>query len=524
MVEALSTLITQALALTYSLSRLTTKRMIAMKFNLNKISLVAALLVVLNGCETFVNQVDEFDPTRPIDASLSQVVNASQVAYIGFMEGDLCRTVNIFTNQFTGEDRQYQSLENYTTTSGDYDSQWDNIYAGILKSLRIVQDKARDESNLKVLAMAQIMEAHTIGMAASLWGDVPYSQIVKVDEFTNPLFDAQEDVYLAAIGLLDEAIANIGNSAAGSSYVGSIFNGGNAEWLARANTIKAKFYLHLGQYTNARTAALAGIASPAADLIATHGPSQGSNLNIFNDFLDWNRTGYMAASSAHAAFMLDPNSAAAFNRNNIKTNEEARFNYIYLDNFDIYNTGYECNFLGVTYYDYPEGYFGAEAPWHIVTYKENQLILAEAELRVNGFASALAELNELRAVLNTGAYINPDYLGDYSAIYLPYDAADFNAGGIENADAIAVEDALYREIIEEKYVSLLGHMEVFNDARRNGFGSFAGEQNWEVLGISLKGGNTSFPQRLLIAQSEINTNTSAPSPIPALFAKPEFPK
>jgi hypothetical protein len=90
-----------------------------MKRNFLNITVGIIALVGLNACESFVNQVSEFDPTKPVDASLAQVVNSSQVAYIGFMEGDVCRTANIFTAQFSGEDRQYQSLENYITTAGD---------------------------------------------------------------------------------------------------------------------------------------------------------------------------------------------------------------------------------------------------------------------------------------------------------------------------------------------------------------------------------------------------------------------
>jgi starch-binding outer membrane protein, SusD/RagB family len=482
----------------------------------------------LNACENFVNGVDELDPNLPRDASLGQVMNSAEVAYIGFMEGDVARIAGIFTGQFTGVDRQYVSLNEYITTSGDYDSQWDNIYASVIKGLRIAQAKATQVNNKKALALAQILEAHTIGMTASLWGDVPYSQIVQLQNFPNPAFDPQGDIYADVIELLNTAISNINSAAATSAFEGDIFGGNDAVWIARANTLKAKFHLHIGEYANALIAAGAGIANPENDLVATHGLSYGSNMNVYASFLDWDRPGYLSASGAFAPLMLDPGSTAAFNRNNSKTDETARFNYIYLDNFGIYNTGYELNFMDDDYYGYPDGYFGADAPWYIVTYKENQLILAEAELRENGFVNALNELNELRDVLDKGAYINPAYTDadnlDFALNYDLYDAADFAPSGIENADGITPEDALYREIIEEKYVSLLGQLEVFNDMRRNGFGSFSAMQNWQVLGIPVKGTNTRIPQRFLIAQSEINSNTSTPPTIPALFDRPTFPK
>lgn len=489
-----------------------------MKKYLGKISISLSLVALLASCENFVDGVSEFDPNQASNASLGQVTNAAEVAYIGFMEGDLNRIVGIFADQFAGVDRQYASLDEYTTTSGDYDSQWDNVYAGVIKSLRIVQSKADIAGNKKSKALAQILEAHTIGMMASLFGDVPYSQIVNLAQFPNPAFDDQADVYDDAIALLDAAIVNIQTASSSSKYEGDIFGGSNADWIARAYTIKAKLLLHKGDYAGAITAAEQGISSPSQDLVASHGLTYNTDLNLFASFLDWDRPGYMVAGT----FAVDVLS----NRGNTKTDEDARLNYYFLDDFAIYNDGWECNFLDEDYYGEPDGYFAADASWAIVTYKENQLILAEAELRENGFAGALDALNDLRDALDGGAYINADYIDvlGYTASYDAYDAADFADGGIENPDGLTPEDALYKEIIEEKYVSLLGHLEVFNDIRRNGYGSFANLQNWEVLGIPVKGANTEIPQRLLIAQSEINSNTSVPADLPGLFDRPALPQ
>jgi hypothetical protein len=493
-------------------------------------SIVAgSVLFGLNACESFVNGVSEFDPNQPIDASLGQVVNAAEVAYMGFWEGDVARIAGIFTDQFTGADRQYVSLNEYVTTSGDYDSQWDNIYASVLKPLRIAQDKARAVNDKKTLALTQILEAHTIGMAAALWGDIPYSQTVQLTSFPNPAFDAQADVYTAVIALLNDAINNINTAPASSDFVADIFGGSEAVWIQRANTLKAKFLLHQGQYAAAIVAATAGIADPAYDLVSPHGTSYGNDMNVYASFLDWDRPGYLSADGAFGPRLIDPNSGASFNRKNAKTDETARFNYIYLDDFGIYTPGYELNFLDGDYYGEPDGYFGADAPWYIITFKENQLILAEAELRANGgnalgMTNALAALNSVRQALEGGAYINPDFTDTYTHLYAPYLLTDFATLGMENPDGIAQADALYREIIEEKYVSLLGQLEVFNDMRRNGFGSFASVQNWEMLKIPVKGSNTKIPQRFLIAQTEINSNTSTPPTIPALFDRPALPK
>jgi hypothetical protein len=54
--------------------------------------------------------------------------------------------------------------------------------------------------------------------------------------------------------------------------------------------------------------------------------------------------------------------------------------------------------------------------------------------------------------------------------------------------------------------------------RRRGYGSFASQQNWQVIGITPNSGSE-IPQRFLLPQDEINSNTNTPSPIPGLFER-----
>jgi hypothetical protein len=474
------------------------------------------ILLISTSCENFVKGVDEFDPNLPRDASLGQVINTAEIGIIAFSEGDLARIAGIFTDQFTGVDRQYVSLNNYTTTSGDYDSQWDNIYADALKSLRLARGKAEELNNLRARALTQILEAYLMGTTASLFGDIPYTQAVNLEEFPNPAYDTQASVYAAVLALLDDAITNIETAPAGTAYDGDFFGGTDADWIARANTLKAKFYLHLGDYPNALAAAEAGVTDPAGDLVAPHGTIYNSDFNIYYSFLVYDRPGYMSAAEGLAPQLLDPD--AALTRNNAKTNEGARYSYSFITD-ENYAIGYEPNFYSeFDGWGAPDGYFGTNTSFPIITYRENQLILAEASLRVTGFDAGLAALNDYRGYLSSGAYINPGYI-DANLQYDPYDVLDFApAVGIENTDGLAPADALYREIIEEKYVSMLGTLEVFNDMRRRGFGAFAAQQNWQVIGITPNTG-TEIPQRFLIPQTEINANTSTPAAQPGLFEK-----
>ena len=119
------------------------------------------------------------------------------------------------------------------------------------------------------------------------------------------------------------------------------------------------------------------------------------------------------------------------------------------------------------------------------------LIIAEIEANKSVGAGVTA-LNAVRAELAT-LYTT----GTYTA----FDAADFASGAIEDNGGANDQANLLYEIAEEKYTSLVGQMEVFNDFRRLK----------NPLGIAPKIGSD-FPQRYLTPQAELDGNLNAPSP------------
>ena len=183
------------------------------------------------------------------------------------------------------------------------------------------------------------------------------------------------------------------------------------------------------------------------------------NQNSYFSFLASTRTGDINAVGAYNVGLLNP--ASTRNRNNAKTIETARFKFYYLENGVNTPGKIEPNTTGTT------GFFAQTASFPLITYQENILTLAESAIRSGkGFATALGHLNAYRAWLNTGGNINPTYLTAGSYKYEPYVAADFAAGGIENADGITADNALLREILQERYVSFYGQHIGWNDERR----------------------------------------------------------
>lgn len=437
----------------------------------------------LSSCSDFVDGFED-DPNNSSDAPIEAILNGAFVGLIVGHEGEDARLACMWSRQFTGCDRQYSAFEVYNVNAENFE--FDKYYLAI-ENAQIVIEKAALTNNLLASGIAKIIEAHSIGMVASLWGDVPYSEANKFPDIEDPVFDGQESIYAAVQNKLDDAISDLaGNPSNGAIEGIDFYFGGDAvAWTAVANTLKARFYMHTKQYSEALNAAKKGVASTGGDWLAPHATgAYNQDLNFYNSFGISDREGYMCAKDAILPTWLDPTNSAY--RGNAKTDETARYNNIYIHNGEIYDLNYTGTLWGPT------------SPFPLVSAIENFLIIAETELNVNSdMGAALDALNEARAIL---AATYPE--GKYEA----YELADFEEAGIAGRAGESAMDALKHEIIEEKYASLVGQIEVYNDLRRTN----------NYLQIPATTGNA-IPARFLVPQDEIDANVNAPSPIPDLF-------
>ena len=440
-----------------------------MKYNRIAPALLLAMLSIFATSCDFTKGFDE-DPNNAGDAPTSTIYNSALVGSIVPISGENARLAAMWSRHFTGEDRQYSAYNIYTVAAPDFS--WDYHYTTWNSQINIVQERATESGNNFYVGNMLTMKALSFGTMTALWGDSPFSEANKFPEIEDPKFDSQTEVYAGVQSLLDEAIAayatNVGGPSGGNDF---FFGGDKAKWSAASSSLKARYFLHTKNYAAARSAAQNGIASPDGDMLIPHEGLYNQNMNLYHSFLVLDRDTYMGASDSYLASILDP--ASSNYRGGAKTNEAERFAYIF-------------NKEGEDYFINTEGVFGATTSFPIITYVETQLILAEAAFELGDRAAALAALNNVRA------YNEDRYGGTYTA----YTESDLQ--GVE----------LKKEILEEKYVSLVGQIEVFNDIRRTN----------NILGIPPTQG-TQIPQRFLYPQSEVSSNQNTPSPIPALFDK-----
>ena len=450
---------------------------------------------LLTSCNKLVEGINT-DPNNPVDADPNTMLTSVMVGNMNIQEGDLARFAGMWSGYFRGFTQQYQSYHQYSVIARNFDDSWRIIYSGVYKNIKLLKAKALEVNNKRMVGVVQVIEANLLGTTTALWGDVPYTEAAD-DKYANPKFDGQAAVYASIQTLLDSAIVNLNSTAFVSFAAQDIHFAGNmSRWIQTANTLKARYFMHTREYQKALTAAQAGISTQANNFMAPHNETNRGAFNLYFQFLSLDRPNWIDATGMYGVNLLNPTRTG--NRSNAKTVERARWSYFY-------NSASNLNFT-------INGFFGSSSFFPLATFAENLLILAEADARLNGFAAGLTRLNAYRAYMNTGAYINVTYLTTGNFRYDPYVAADFLAGGIENAalPTIAQDRALLREILEERYITFIGQIEGFNDLRRT----------FKETDINVKvplNFGTSFPQRFIYPQVEIDINKSIPSVLPTLF-------
>ena len=463
-------------------------------------SILIVGILTASSCESIVEDIN----ANPNDILTTDVedrlfLTGSLLANVQLQLGHLNRIGQMYSGQLIGFSSLYSNIYGFNLSTAEANSEWNALYVGVMTNMRKV---AANASSPLLVGIAQIVEAHAAGTAASIWGDIPYTEAAN-PEISDPVFDGQLSVYSAAINLLDQGISTLQGASSSSLSEDIYFNGDKDKWIAAAYTLKARFSLHQKDYAAAASAAANGIRSADGDMrfYPKASANTSGDKNLFFTILEGSRAGDIGNSNAgvdsYLVQMLD--SSTDLSRNNAKTDETARLGYYRID-----SSGGSVN----------DGVIAGTEPQNMVTYFENELILAEAKARAGSVSDGLPHLNNVRAWLNSGGHLNDAHIGN-TYKYEAYAAADFEAGGMENSDNVSAKTAFLREVIEERYVSGFGTHMAYNDARR----LRKSDSDYAVPFVLVNGPNPPYPERMPYATNELNSNENAPAEDPGIFTK-----
>ena len=448
-----------------------------------------SLALAAAGCGNFLTG-DKLtnDPNNPSQATALQLFLGVQSNMFSAQENTVAMTVCMWMQQCMGVGGRFvDQYAHYTVNEFSWDGNWFQVYTGGgLVDLRKIEATERTAGDSVFLGIAKIWEAFDMGVAADLWGDVPYTEAAGSNP--TPALDSQASVYAAVQTLLSEAITEL-SSAKGPGPLGADLVYGcdttlarRSLWIAAAHTLKARFLLHTIEanpgtkatiYGNAITEANAGISSTARDLLAFHSAAT-SERNIWYQFQTTTFGQDVVAGKALVDIMKarsDPRLPEYFG-----VNGGGGYGG---EDPNVPQPGDSVSPLSGSLRMCPTPSSCGAFRQPLVTYQENELILAEAYNQTSQDVLALQHLNNARAV--------PGLPGPLV--------------GITGA-------ALLDSIMTEKYVTLFENIEVWNDYRRMCIPALTPFNTGSVNPIW----RGKIPGRLYYSGSEMNVNPNIPGP------------
>ncbi len=270
--------------------------------NMNVALVSMGLLLGTMGCDSFLTDVST-DPNNPAKATIQTLLVGVQGAQFAFQEGTvpmmLCewmQACGATNGRYVEQAGRYDYGAGSNIAANGTD--WALIYTGGgLIDMDTIAGMARAAGDSLYLGIDLVWKAFALGSATSLWGSIPYSQI---RTSRTPALDPQLVLYDTVQAMLGHAIHLLGSGITTlAAPPDLVFSGNAAKWTGVANTLKARYWMHLAEaaatrpelgqpYDSALKYAALGIADPsgASDFRAFHSGSGYPQSNMWFQFQD----------------------------------------------------------------------------------------------------------------------------------------------------------------------------------------------------------------------------------------------
>jgi starch-binding outer membrane protein, SusD/RagB family len=386
----------------------------------------ASIAVSAAACTSFLtDKRASEDPNNPALVTTLQLLTGVQAAQFVEQEGNPAFIACLWTQQCQGLGGRFVSQESeYTITNATANADFAAVYGGGgLLDIKTIETRSEAAGDLQFKGIAEVWEALVIGTAADIWGDIPYREAS--GDVPQPHYDPQLQVYDDIEAKLDQAITDLQGAGPGPGANDFIYGGDVAKWTEAANTLKARYHLHMvevrgnTEYQKAIDAATNGIATHDDDFLALH-TSATFERNVWYQFQVSSGFGDDLVAGATLVNIMnaqnDPRRAQYFGKT-------PNGNYGGAD----VNGGVGPN--GVSGLHGTRNNAAFSQP--IVTSDENSLILAEANFVLHGAAAAQPFFDQERV-----------------------------------SNGLPTIPATLQSIMTEKYIALFQNVEVWSDYKR----------------------------------------------------------
>lgn len=252
-----------------------------MKKIINRLFMAVTITAMISACNSFdLDLQDNPLAVTPEGASLNDLYNSVQLNFANFYGASEFNPGSMSRMYHTGG-----FTYNAFTTPNTFNGAWNIFYSGLLPDIDNVLLLA-DESGLDIHAgTAKLMEAYAMMVSVDLFGDIPYSESGQGTDVISPNVDSGEDVYNAAIALIDEAIAQLTGTVAGAPAFDNFYGGDPEGWIKFGNTLKLRAALNTGDAATINSLVSGGlIIDEAAEDFQVNFGNQRTNPNSRHPF------------------------------------------------------------------------------------------------------------------------------------------------------------------------------------------------------------------------------------------------
>ena len=402
---------------------------------IKSLAILAVAAVGFTACSDAWLEDYKLDQNRPSDVSMEVLLPSAQAAY-GMTQGDvLPRLTSIFMQQMTGTDRQSFAHNRYAQIGEcDFNTPWNNSYAGGLYDLKLIEDKAEAAGASAYVGVAKIMTAMYLGVLTDHFGDIPYTDALQGADNLKATFDSQADIYTAIFTLLSEGKDALAQPSSVTPGGDDLIHGGDlAAWAATADGLRARHLNNLSKTSQYNAANVIAACDDAlnAGVYCTIGFEAALNQNPWYQFTVIDRAGYISQFGT----MYDMMEASSDPRINLYRSADSLTMPAYGD---------------------------ATSALPIVTPFEIMFVKAEAQLA--GSAS------DARATLEAAIESHMTWLG-------------VDAGDIATYVAALPATTDLELIMNEKYVAMFSSSESWTDWRRTGFPTLSAPADANLSGL-----------------------------------------
>ena len=402
---------------------------------IKSLAILAVAAVGFTACSDAWLEDYKLDQNRPSDVSMEVLLPSAQAAY-GMTQGDvLPRLTSIFMQQMTGTDRQSLAHNRYAQIGeGDFNTPWNNSYAGGLYDLKLIEEKAEAAGASAYVGVAKIMTAMYLGVLTDHFGDIPYTNALQGADNLKATFDSQADIYTTIFTLLSDGKDALAQPSSVTPGGDDLIHGGDlAAWAATADGLRARHLNHLSKTSQYNAANVIAACDDAlnAGVYCTIGFEAALNQNPWYQFTVIDRAGYISQFGT----MYDMMEASSDPRINLYRSADSLTMPAYGD---------------------------ATSALPIVTPFEIMFVKAEAQLA--GSAS------DARATLEAAIESHMTWLG-------------VDAGDIQAYIAALPATTDLELIMNEKYVAMFSSSESWTDWRRTGFPTLSAPADANLSGM-----------------------------------------